>query len=66
MPRRSPRAAASPSREVERSRIAAVPARRVGTSEEFGAICAFLCSNQASYMVAQNVLVDGGTFPGTF
>ena len=52
--------------EVERNRIASIPARRVGTPEEFGAICAFLCSAQASYMVAQNVLVDGGAYPGTF
>ncbi len=52
--------------EVERNRIASIPARRVGTPEEFGAICAFLCSAQASYMVAQNVLVDGGSYPGTF
>jgi 3-oxoacyl-[acyl-carrier protein] reductase len=52
--------------EVEKNRVAAIPARRVGSPEEFGAICAFLCSTQASYMVAQNVLVDGGAFPGTF
>jgi 3-oxoacyl-[acyl-carrier protein] reductase len=52
--------------EVERNRIAAIPARRVGTPAEFGAICAFLCSAQAGYLVAQNVLVDGGAYPGTF
>ncbi len=52
--------------EVERQRLAAIPARRIGTPEEFGAVCAFLCSQQASYVVGQNVLVDGGAFPGTF
>jgi 3-oxoacyl-[acyl-carrier protein] reductase len=44
----------------------AVPAQRFGTPEEFGAICAFLCSRQAGYITGQNVLVDGGAFPGTF
>jgi 3-oxoacyl-[acyl-carrier protein] reductase len=44
----------------------AVPSKRFGTPEEFGAICAFLCSVQAGYIVGQNVLVDGGSFPGTF
>ena len=52
--------------EVETRRIAAIPAGRVGTPEEFGAVCAFLCSAQAGYLVGQNVLVDGGQFPGTF
>ena len=52
--------------EVERQRLAAIPAGRTGTPEEFGAMCAFLCSMQASYYVGQNMLVDGGAFPGTF
>jgi 3-oxoacyl-[acyl-carrier protein] reductase len=39
--------------------------RRFGTPEEFGAICAFLCSQHAGYIVGQNILVDGGTYPGT-
>ena len=43
----------------------AVPARRLGTPEEFGAICAFLCSRHAGYMTGQNVLADGGAYPGT-
>ena len=43
-----------------------IPAQRFGTSEEFGAICAFLCSTHASYMTGQNVLADGGAFGGTF
>jgi len=42
------------------------PARRFGTPEEFGATCAFLCSVHAGFIVGQNVLLDGGAFPGTF
>ena len=52
--------------QVEAQRIATIPAGRVGTAEEFGSICAFLCSTQAGYLVGQNVLVDGGAYPGTF
>jgi 3-oxoacyl-[acyl-carrier protein] reductase len=51
---------------VLQARRDAVPARRFGSPEEFGAICAFLCSQQAGYMTGQNVLADGGAFPGTF
>jgi len=43
-----------------------IPAQRFGTPEEFGAICAFLCSMQAAYMTGQNVLADGGAYPGTY
>lgn len=43
-----------------------IPAQRFGKPEEFGAICAFLCSTHASYITGQNVLADGGAFPGTF
>jgi len=42
------------------------PSGRFGTPEEFGAACAFLCSAQAGYIVGQNLLIDGGAFPGTF
>ncbi len=44
----------------------AIPARRFGTPAEFGAICAFLCSVHAAYITGQNVLADGGAYPGTF
>jgi 3-oxoacyl-[acyl-carrier protein] reductase len=44
---------------------AAEAAGRFGTPEEFGAICAFLCSQHAGYIVGQNLLVDGGTYSGT-
>lgn len=43
-----------------------IPVQRFGTAEEFGAVCAFLCSRQAGYLTAQNVLLDGGAYPGTF
>ena len=44
----------------------AIPARRFGTPEEFGAVCTFLCSVQAGYLTGQNILIDGGAYPGTF
>ncbi len=47
-------------------RLAALPARRLGDPAEFGAACAFLCSAQAGYITGQNLLIDGGTFPGAF
>ncbi|MFE1572767.1 SDR family oxidoreductase [Comamonas odontotermitis] len=43
-----------------------IPAGRYGTAEEFGAICAFLCSQQAAYITGQNILPDGGAYPGTY
>jgi len=43
-----------------------VGAKRPGEPEEFGAVCAFLCSQQAAYVTAQNILMDGGLYPGTF
>jgi 3-oxoacyl-[acyl-carrier protein] reductase len=46
-------------------RKAAIPARRLGSTEEFGALCAFVCSTQAGYLTAQNFLIDGGAYPGT-
>ncbi|MBQ0920323.1 SDR family oxidoreductase, partial [Hydrogenophaga aromaticivorans] len=52
--------------EVRAVQIAQVPARRFGTPDEFGAICAFLCSQQAGYLNGQNILPDGGLYPGTF
>ncbi len=46
--------------------IAAIPAKRFGTAEEFGQICAFLCSVHAGYITGQNILIDGGLFPAAF
>jgi 3-oxoacyl-[acyl-carrier protein] reductase len=47
-------------------RLATVPARRAGEPEELGAACAFLCSAHAGYITGQNLLMDGGVFPGAF
>jgi len=44
--------------------VDAVPARRIGKPDELGAVCAFLCSAQAGYITGQNILIDGGRFPG--
>ena len=52
--------------DVRSAQQAQIPAGRYGTAEEFGAICAFLCSVHAGYMTGQNVLADGGAYPGTF
>jgi 3-oxoacyl-[acyl-carrier protein] reductase len=50
--------------QAKAERIATVPARRFGSPDEFGAACAFLCSAQAGYITGQNILIDGGAFPG--
>jgi len=52
--------------EVMHAGAAAVPAGRFGQRDEFGAVCAFLCSVHAGYIVGQNILQDGGAYPGTF
>ncbi|NMM26477.1 MAG: SDR family oxidoreductase [Glaciimonas sp.] len=51
---------------VRAARMASNPARRFGTPAEFGAFCAFICSAQAGYLTGQNILLDGGAYPGTF
>jgi 3-oxoacyl-[acyl-carrier protein] reductase len=55
-----------PLEEIRLARMKGVPAGRFGTIEEFGALCAFVCSAQASYITGQNFLIDGGSYPGTF
>lgn len=52
--------------EVRAARIAKHPARRLGQPEELGRTCAFLCSIHAGYINGQNVLMDGGSYPGVF
>ena len=52
--------------DAKRAREQSIPAGRLGTAEEFGDYCAFLCSAQASYVTGQNLLIDGGNYPGTF
>jgi 3-oxoacyl-[acyl-carrier protein] reductase len=44
----------------------AIPVGRLGDPAEFGEVCAFLCSAQAAFLVGQNILLDGGKYPGTF
>ena len=55
-----------PADQAAAARAAAVPAKRFGTPDEFGAACAFLCSAHAGYITGQNLLIDGGAFPGGF
>jgi len=52
--------------DLRRSQQAQIPAGRYGTPAEFGAICAFLCSQQAAYITGQNILPDGGAYQGTY
>jgi 3-oxoacyl-[acyl-carrier protein] reductase len=52
--------------DLARERAAANPAKRFGTPQEFGDACAYLCSAQAGFITGQNLLMDGGAYPGTF
>jgi 3-oxoacyl-[acyl-carrier protein] reductase len=51
--------------DVHEARMRDVPAKRFGTIEEFGATAAFLCSMHAGFITAQNIVIDGGSYPGT-
>jgi 3-oxoacyl-[acyl-carrier protein] reductase len=51
--------------EAKVQRCATIPAGRYGTAAEFGAMCAFLCSNQAGFIVGQNIVLDGGAVNAT-
>jgi 3-oxoacyl-[acyl-carrier protein] reductase len=51
--------------ETTKARAEGNPAKRFGTIEEFGDACAFLCSANAGFITGQNLLMDGGAFPGT-
>lgn len=51
--------------EAKAQREATIPARRYGTAEEFGAMCAFLCSQHAGFIVGQNIVLDGGAINST-
>lgn len=55
-----------PVETVLQARMKLNPTGRFGSAAEFGAVCAFLCSAHAGYMTGQNVLLDGGAFPGAF
>jgi 3-oxoacyl-[acyl-carrier protein] reductase len=52
--------------DVKAARIAQLPNKRLGQPQEFGKTCAFLCSQHAAYINGQNILIDGGSYPGTF
>lgn len=45
-------------------RAESIPAKRIGDPAEFGAACAFLCSDKAGFITGQSLLIDGGAFPG--
>lgn len=52
--------------DVMNDRRAGEASGRFGNPDEFGMVCAFLCGAEAGYITRQNILLDGGTFPGTF
>ena len=52
--------------QVIERRLAKHPAQRFGRPEELGHTCAYLCSVHAGYINGQNILMDGGSFPGVF
>lgn len=52
--------------EMWQARAMANPAKRFGRPAELGAYCAFLCSEHAGFVTGQNILIDGGNYPGTF
>jgi 3-oxoacyl-[acyl-carrier protein] reductase len=52
--------------EVDAIRMSTIPAGRFGDPKEFGELCAYLASAQAAYITGQNILIDGGSFPGAF
>ena len=52
--------------EMATRRAQSNPAGRFGDPAEFGELCAFICSAQAGYITGQNLLIDGGNYPGTF
>lgn len=52
--------------EMRKVMLASSPAGRFGTAEEFGDACAFLCAASSGFITGQNLLLDGGRYPGTF
>jgi 3-oxoacyl-[acyl-carrier protein] reductase len=58
------RSSGKPLDQIDAERLAEVPAGRLGNIQEFGATCAWLCSVHAGYITGQNVLLDGGNYPG--
>ena len=52
--------------QARQESFARIPAHRAGDPNEFGALCAFLASAKAGFITGQNILIDGGAFPGAF
>jgi len=52
--------------QLWQTRVAQNPAGRFGQADELGAYCAYLCSAQAGFITGQNLLIDGGSYPGTY
>ena len=52
--------------QLWQARVKQNPAGRFGQPDELGAYCAFLCSAQAGFVTGQNLLIDGGSYPGTY
>jgi 3-oxoacyl-[acyl-carrier protein] reductase len=52
--------------QIWNARVATNPAGRFGQPAELGAYCAFLCSTNAGFVTGQNLLIDGGSYPGTY
>lgn len=52
--------------DEQKRQIDAIPARRLGTPEEFGATCAFLCSVHGGYITGRNIILDGGAYSSAF
>lgn len=50
--------------DIMQARLKTIPAKRYGQPNELGDACAFLCSAQAGFMTGQNLVLDGGTYPG--
>lgn len=59
------KAAGVSTEEIMKQRASENPAGRFGDAEEFGLACAFLCSAKSGFITGQNLLLDGGAFPGT-
>ncbi|SFI57817.1 SDR family oxidoreductase [Celeribacter neptunius] len=65
MDRTQAEAAGTTPDEIRADRSKSIPVGRYGTTEEFGATCAFMCSQFAGFMIGQNILLDGGQFNST-
>lgn len=59
------KAAGVSTEEIMKQRASENPAGRFGDAEEFGLACAFLCGARSGFITGQNLLLDGGAFPGT-